>query len=243
MYLMDRSPGVLIAEGQAAARRLLIELLGKAGMRTFAATDGHTALRMFYDERPDLVLLGLELVAPSGWQVLATIRELSDVPVLLLAERASESEKVRALRAGADDFLHKPFGRAEVIARAEVLLRRPRSGDGPEVYLDEFVRVDHRRHEVEILGKTVDLTPIEFRMLVTFCRHAGQALSHAQLLSTVWGDGERDPREVKLYVSYLRRKLRCAGVEPVETVRGIGYRYRPRPTEPARSSATPRDKH
>ncbi len=242
MYLMSRSFGVLIADGQNAARALLVELLGKAGMRAFAATDGRTALRQFYDERPDVVVLGLELAEPSGWKVLATVRELSDVPVLVLAERASETEKVRALRSGADDFICKPFGRTEIVARLEVLLRRPRTVDEPDVYADKFVRVDHRRHEVEVLDRAVALTPIEFRMLAAFCRHAGQALSHTQLLSTIWGDGERDPREVKLYVSYLRRKLRMAGVEPVETVRGIGYRYKPRPAEPAKTSIGPRNR-
>ncbi len=121
----------------------------------------------------------------------------------------------------------KPFGRSEILARVEALLRRPRASATPAMFADDFVQIDHLRHEVEALGAKIVLTPTEFRMLAAFSRHAGQALSHSQLLELVWGEGQRDQREVKLYVSYLRRKLRAAGVEPIETVRGIGYRYRP----------------
>jgi DNA-binding response OmpR family regulator len=172
-------------------------------------------------------VLALELDELNGWEVLATVRELSDVPVLILADEDREAEKVKALRAGADDFVSKPFGPLELLAQIEVLLRRPRAGETPAMFADDFVQIDHLRHEVEALGKRIVLTPTEFRMLVAFSRHAGQALSHSQLLGLVWGEGQRDPREVKLYVSYLRRKLRVAGVEPIETVRGIGYRYQP----------------
>jgi DNA-binding response OmpR family regulator len=226
---MDRSAKVLIAEHDAAARRTVDDLLEGAGMRTATAIDGHEALRQFYAERPDAVVLALELPGLDGWEALATIRELSDVPVLVLAEEDREITKVRALRNGADDFMSKPFGRAEILARIEALLRRPRVvEDAPELFADDFVRIDHRRHEVEVLGREVRLTPTEFRMLAAFSQHAGQALTHSQLLTMVWGESHRERSEVKLYVSYLRRKLRSAGVEPVETVRGIGYRYRPR---------------
>jgi DNA-binding response OmpR family regulator len=240
MYLMDRRVRVLIAEGDAETQEALADMLERAGVATDRASDGRNALRLFYRKRPDAIVLALELESPSGWQALATIRELSDVPVMTLAGRDLETEKIRALREGADDFVAKPFSKAEVLARLEALLRRPRAEESPELFEDDFVRIDHVRHRVEVLDSEVDLTPTEFRMLTAFCRHAGQALTHVQLLGMVWGEGQRDPREVKLYVSYLRRKLRASGVEPVETVRGIGYRYQPQSAGSPSSGAAPR---
>lgn len=219
---------MLIAASEVARQDALAELIERAGMSAARATDGRDALKLFYRERPDAILLTLELPEVDGWEALAAIRQLSDVPVMTLGERDLETEKVRALRAGADDFLCEPYGKAEILARLEALLRRPRAAEVPDLFVDDFVMIDHGRHRVEVLGKEVELTPTEFKLLATFCHNPGQALTHAQLLALVWGEGQRDRREVKLYVSYLRRKLRAAGVEPVETVRGIGYRYRPR---------------
>jgi len=233
---MDGANRVLIIDRDTGTQELLEGLLDRGGLGTIAAADGAAGLKLFYSERPDLVLLALGLPEVSGWEALERIRELSDVPVLVLGDNGSEADEVKALRAGADDFLFKPFGRAEIHARIEALLRRPRQGDEPEFFEDDFVQVDHRRHEVRVRGSMVELTPLEFRLLAAFARNPGQALSHSQLLSMVWGEGERDRSEVKLYVSYLRKKLQGAGVEPVETVRGIGYRYAPRPTAPMLSA-------
>jgi DNA-binding response OmpR family regulator len=237
---MDRPATILIVERDPDVREALEGLLADTEIRTLAATDGHTGLRLFYRDHPDAIVLALELPELSGWEVLATVRELSDVPLLILADDR-EADKVRALRAGADDFVSKPFSEPELGARIEALLRRPRAGKAPEMFADDFVQIDHLRHRVEALGAKIVLTPTEFRMLTAFSRHAGQALTHSQLLELVWGEGHRDQREVKLYVSYLRRKLRAAGVEPIETVRGVGYRYspqrldeRPPVTEPER---------
>jgi two-component system KDP operon response regulator KdpE len=223
MYLMDGANRVLIIDRDAGTRELLEGLLDRGGLGTIAAADGGAGLKLFYSERPDLVLLALGL---------------SDVPVLVLGDNGNGADEVRALRSGADDFLAKPFGRAEIQARIEALLRRPRQEDEPEFFEDDFVQVDHRRHEVRARGSMVELTPLEFRLLAAFARHPGQALTHAQLLALVWGEAERESGEVKLYVSYLRRKLKRAGVEPVETVRGIGYRYAPRATGPRRPPAS-----
>jgi DNA-binding response OmpR family regulator len=232
---MDRDARVLIVEESAAAGSAVEELLERAGIYTVSAADGQAALQLLYRERPRAVLLSLDLPEPSGWDVLASIRELSDIPVLVVASDGRKAEMMRALRAGADDFVAKPYARSEILARVEALLRRPRTGDDtPPMFADDFLQIDHLRHEVEAFGSKIVLTPTEFRMLVAFSRHPGQALSHSQLLELVWGAGQRDRREVKLYVSYLRRKLRAAGVEPIETVRGIGYRYRPHRVEKPR---------
>lgn len=193
------------------------------------AENANAGLRAFYERRPDLVVLDLELPDADGLEVLATIRALSDVPVLALSGD-QEVGRVAALRAGADDCLSKPPSQVELEARVEALLRRPRQGDArPVVLADDYVEIDRVRHRVTVLGQEVALTPIEFRMLATFAENPGRVLGHGQLLEMVWGDRIRERDEVKLYVSYLRRKLGAAAdVDPVETVRGVGYRYRPR---------------
>jgi DNA-binding response OmpR family regulator len=193
------------------------------------AKNGEDGLRAFYERQPDLVVLDLELPDAEGLDILATIRALSDVPLIALAG-GEEEERIAALRGGADDCISKPAPGAELEARMEALFRRPRHGDlRPVVLTDEFVEIDRVRHRVEVLGNEVALTPIEFRMLAAFAENPGRVLGHGQLLELVWGDRIRERDEVKLYVSYLRRKLGgAARVDPVETVRGVGYRYRPR---------------
>ena len=211
------------------ARALLRTLLEDAGIEFVGAADGRTGLRSFYDERPDLVVLELDPTDSDGLELLATIREMSEVPVIAVTGReGGAAERAALLRAGADDCVTRPFAGAEMLARVEALLRRSSPGKELAAVLeDDYVRIDRVRYRVEVLGSEIALTPTEFRMLSTFAEHPGRVLGHAQLLELVWGGGFRDRDEVKLYVSYLRRKLGKAGVNPVETVRGIGYRYRP----------------
>lgn len=211
--------------------RALEALLAEVQIRLLHARGGRAGLRVFYAERPDVVVLDLKLDDGDGFEVLATIRELSDVPVLAVSPVSSGgTELVRALRAGADDCVGAGCSSPEVLARIEALLRRARTEPRLTAVLDdEFVHIDRLRHRVEVLGVEVALTPTEFRMLSTFAEHPGRVLGHGQLLELVWGNGMRERDEVKLYVSYLRRKLGAAArVNPVETVRGVGYRYRPR---------------
>lgn len=200
----------------------------------FAET-GNEGLRSFYEYQPDLVVLDLELPEADGLEILATIRALSDVPLIALTCRDEEEERIAALRAGADDCVSKPPRMAELEARMEALLRRPRRADArPVVLTDKFFKIDRVCHRVSVLGREVSLTPIEFRMLAAFAENSGRVLGHVQLLELVWGDCMRERDEVKLYVSYLRRKIgHVAAVDPVETVRGVGYRYRPRLIEPS----------
>jgi DNA-binding response OmpR family regulator len=224
---------VLAIGRDLGGRGALRDLTVAARTDLIEADTGNAGLRAFYEERPDLVVLDLDLTDADGFEVLATIRELSDVPLIALSGRDGEATRVRGLRAGADDCVTKPAGEIELQARIEALLRRPGGPDQrPAVLVDDFVQIDRVRHRVEVLGIEVELTPIEFRMLTTFAENPGRVLGHMQLLELVWGDRIRERDEVKLYVSYLRRKLGgAAGVDPVETVRGVGYRYRPRLTE------------
>ena len=222
---------VLVVDDEADIRSLVRELLERAGHDVVEAGDGNEGLRAFFSSRPDLVVLDVSMPGLDGWGTLERIRELSDVPVVMLTAQAQELAKVRGLRGGADDYITKPFGRQELLARVEANLRRQRSdADAPAKYGDGFVTVDFAQRAVEVAGPPLSLTPLEFRMLAAFVRNSNQVLSHEQLLQLAWGDARNVERDqVKLYVGYLRRKLGApAGEEsPIETVRGFGYRYRP----------------
>jgi DNA-binding response OmpR family regulator len=221
---------ILVVDDDADIRTLVAELLQRAGHGVIQAPDGESGLRLFYAQQPDLVLLDVSMPGLDGWEVLTRIRELSDVPVLMLTARAGELEKVRGLRGGADDYVTKPFGRQELLARVDAALRRGRSDQQPEqTYADDFLTVDFAQRQVRAGGVDLTLTPLEFRLLGAFVRNQNQVLSHDQLLELVWGDARSADRDqVKLYVGYLRRKLGepDGGESPIETVRGFGYRYR-----------------
>jgi DNA-binding response OmpR family regulator len=222
-------PKALAIVGEPAVRDPLRAPLGRAEIDFVEASTGVSGLRSFYVERPDVVVLDVELPDVDGLEVLARIKELSDVPVVAVAGEA-EAERVVVLRAGADDCVSKPALADEVVARIEALLRRrkPLGRSEPDVIEDDFLQIDRARHRVTVLGVEIPLTPTEFRMLEAFAASPGRVLGHGRLLDEVWGDRIRGRDEVKLYVSYLRRKLAAAGIDPVETVRGVGYRYAPR---------------
>ena len=218
----------LIVEDDDALRQLVRLLLERAGLTVAEAADGREAIQTFFSTQPDVVVLDVGLPELDGWAVLERIRAAGDTPVLMLTAQATELQKVRGLRSGADDYVTKPFGRQELVARVEALLRR--AGGAPsaaEVLDDGFLRIDFAQHRVTARGAEVPLTPLEFRLLAALARNAGTLLSHERLLELVWNEDLPDARDrVKLYVGYLRRKLdQAAGEDPIETVRGMGYRY------------------
>jgi DNA-binding response OmpR family regulator len=227
---MDERPRVLVVDDDEDIRLLLKELLGRAGYDVDEAPDGRTALRRLYERPPALVILDVTMPDMDGYQTLERIRDLSDVPVIMLTARSQELEKVRGLSAGADDYVAKPFGRQELLARVQALLRR--TGGKAEVtesYTDDFVRIDYGQRRVTVEDRDVQLTPLEFKLLAAFVQHPNQVLSRDQLLDIVWGDPYGvSGDQVKLYVGYLRKKLcpDASDTTPVETVRGFGYRYR-----------------
>jgi DNA-binding response OmpR family regulator len=223
---------ILVVDDDSDIRGLLRELLARAGYDVSEAASGKAGLRELYASSPDLVLLDVSMPELDGWQTLERIRDLSEVPVIMLTARAGELEKVRGLKGGADDYVTKPFGRQELLARVEALLRRSgERGEEPTTYADGLISIDFAQREVAVAGTKAELTPLEFKLLATFVRHPNQVLSHEQLLELVWGDSLGGSRaRAKLYVGYLRQKLADAGADgsPIETVRGFGYRYRPR---------------
>ena len=220
---------VLILEPSLHARALCATLLERAGHRVISADNGRDALRRFYEHRPDLVIVELKAPEIDGFTVVERIRELSDVPVMVVTDCTGEIDTVRALRAGADDYVTKPYRNAELVARTEVVLRRGAARSAPEVHDDGLVRIDFARRSVTVAGSDVRLTPREFQLLAAMVRHPGQVLSSHQLLDLVWQDpGVGNGDEVRQYIGYVRRKLRTVlDVVPIETVRGFGYRYEP----------------
>ncbi len=221
---------VLVVDDDDDIRLLLHELLSGAGYLVETAQDGRAALRVFHENPIDVVVLDLSMPELDGFETLERLRDLSDVPVILLTARSSEIDKVRGFRAGADDYVVKPFGRQELLARIEALLRRAPEPTHLEHYDDGAISIDYARRLVMSRGLPVSLTPLEFRLLDAFARHPGQVLSADQLIEHCWGHEAGVSRDqVKLYVSYVRKKLGhdADGWQPIETVRGFGYRYVP----------------
>jgi DNA-binding response OmpR family regulator len=225
---------VLVIEDDPDIRGLVISLVQRAGMTGLGAEDGRRGIRSFFEQRPDLVVLDLGLPEIDGWQVLERVRELSDVPVLVLTAAGESPEKVRGLEGGADDYVTKPFEPEELIARVRALLRRQVGGRPElEVLADDVIRIDQAQRRVEVQGRPVALSPTEFRLLAVLMRNRNQVVTQEQLLEDVWGNSAADPKQVRLYISYLRRKIREAGgSEPIETVRGFGYLFKPAISHP-----------
>ena len=223
---------VLVIDDDADIRALVAELLGRAGLSVEQAEDGRSGLRALHKTPPDLVVLDVSMPDLDGWQTLERIRDLSEVPVLMLTARGDELERVRGLQAGADDYVVKPFGRQELVARVQALLRRAGrdAAQQQEHYVDDRLTIDFAQRAVTSDGEAVALTPLEFKLLGALVRHPRQVLSRDQLLELVWGNTYGvSGDQVKLYVGYLRRKLapKDPAGAPIETVRGFGYRYKP----------------
>jgi DNA-binding response OmpR family regulator len=221
---------ILVIDDDPDIRGLVRALLERAGHEVAEAADGREGLKALYAASADLVILDVTMPELDGWATLERIRDVTEVPVLMLTARADELERVRGLTGGADDYVAKPFGRQELVARVQALLRRSGTrAERSETYADELLTIDFAQRAVKQEGREVQLTPLEFKLLATFVRHPNQVLSRDQLLELVWDDPFGvSPDQVKLYVGYLRRKLNPDAPEraPIETVRGFGYRYR-----------------
>ena len=225
------SAAILVIDDSATERAVVESRLEQAGYRVFSAENGSTALRTLYTVRPDLVILDVMMPELDGWKTLELIRQASDVPVIMLTAQDGEIERVRGLRAGADDYLGKPFRPAELTARVEAVLRRAsgRSTAVRDAYDDGIVTIDLERAHVTVRGEPVNLTPLEFRLLLALTEHAGNVLSADQLLELAWGGGIVAGRDrVKITIGYLRKKIEHDPSQPllIENVRGYGYRYR-----------------
>ncbi len=222
---------VLVVDDDQDIRTLLADVLARADLEVSTAASGREALRQTFAHRPDLVVLDLGLPDIDGLEVLQRLRDMTDLPVVVLTARGLERDKVEGLGLGADDYVTKPFSNAELVARVQALLRRVGSNraDLVEVLTDGDLVVDPRGRTVHLGGEPVRLSPIEWNLLVTLLRHAGQVLSPDQLLEHAWADPTGIGSErVKFAVLRLRRRLgwQDPATSPIEAVRGFGYRYR-----------------
>jgi two-component system, OmpR family, KDP operon response regulator KdpE len=220
---------VLVVEDEPEFAALLELWIGQAGYRTVAASTGPEGLGRFYDERPDLVVLDVALPGLDGWQLVERIREFSRVPIVLVTARSSEADKIRGLKLGADDYITKPLSFAELVARIEAALRRAASApvDRPHRLRHRELVVEIDEHRVQLRGEEVRLTPTEFRLLAFLVEHAGQLVTHRQVLSGVWGAGyDADVHLLRMTIRNLRLKLEAVapGDAYIATEYGLGYR-------------------
>ena len=221
-------PLILIIEDEAALRRFLVPTLATQGDQVHVASTGAEGLVLARSYNPDIILLDLGLPDREGLGVLQEIRSWSRKPVLILSARNQEKDKVQALDLGADDYLTKPFGAPELLARIRVALRHATQTDtASPVLACGAMRMDLERREVTMDGLPVRLTPLEYRLLEALARRAGKVATHAQLLNEVWGPmGEGQTHYLRIYMGTLRRKIEPDATRPrfLLTEPSIGYR-------------------
>jgi len=225
---------VLIIDDDPAFRNLVEQVLTQKEYEVLKASSGQEGLRLMFDQRPDLVLLDVVMPGIDGWQVCSRIREISDIPIIMITgEYKSEEDIVRGLDYGADDYLTKPVGSKELVARVRAILRRaelPASKDIRKgiIYSDGFLTVDITERKVTVNDKRIRLTPREFRLFILLVENAGHILTHKQLLEKVWGWEYTDDLDyVRIYISHLRQKIEPDPSLPryIITEPGVGYYF------------------
>lgn len=224
---------ILIVDDEQTIRDTVQAYLEREGYSVHTAADGVQAINAVHAFHPDLVILDIMLPKIDGLEVLRRLRQTSDVWVLMLSARAEEMDKILGLKLGADDYLPKPFSPRELVARVEAILRRGRGTLSAAPLIFPHVRIDPDARRVWSGEQELDLTPIEFDLLLALARHRGRVLSREQLIEQVWGyDYYGDERIVDVHIGRLRKKLAVAApaAETISTVRGVGYRFESEPT-------------
>ena len=227
---MTSQAKILLIEDEEDVVVLLRFRFEQEGYEVLSAANGVEGLRILQQEHPHLVLLDVMMPRMNGWETCKRIRQYSDVPIIMLTALGRETDKVRGLEMGADDFVTKPFGMAELIARVRAALRRgsqPLAANGV-VQIDERLTVDRARRQVVVDGQKTELSPTEFRILDCFLDNLGRILTHQSLLTQVWGWEYLDETDyLKVYVHHLRKKIEKNPGKPsyIVTERGLGYRF------------------
>jgi two-component system KDP operon response regulator KdpE len=227
--MSDSKIHIVLIEDEKQIRRFLSAALEAEGMNVYEAETGKQGLIVCATRKPDLLIVDLGLPDIDGLEVIRDVRSWSEVPIIVLSARSQEHEKVSALDAGADDYLSKPFGAAELIARIRAHLRRRQPSSTSHEALFQFgdVRVDFSLRTVTRAGEAVHLSPIEYRLLSVLARHVGKVMTHRQLLKEVWGpNNAENSHYLRIYMANLRQKLEQQPAQPQHllTETGVGYR-------------------
>lgn len=223
-------PLILIIEDESPIRRFLRAALADEGYRFNEAETGQEGLKLAVNQPPDLVVLDLGLLDMDGLEVVRQLRDWSSVPVIILSARGKENDKVQALDAGADDYLTKPFGVGELLARIRVALRHAAKAASPtaeSLFQVGGLKIDLSLRRVWADEREIHLTPLEYRLLTTLVRHAGKVLTHKFLLREVWGPGQAlENHYLRVFMATLRRKIEVDSARPryLLTEQGVGYR-------------------
>jgi two-component system KDP operon response regulator KdpE len=223
-----RSLRILVVDDDPAMVGAISALVGTEGHQVITAYDGLTAVRRFREDYPDIVLLDLAMPGPDGFTVAGQLRAAGSAPILVVSGESSEEAKVRALGIGADDYLVKPFGRAELLARISAVMRRVEwaaGGPGGGPLQAGSLRLDPGRHEALVAEQPLPLTPIEYRLVEALVRAGGDVVPHLQLARAGWpAEPDPDLLWLKPHVARLRAKVEGAGGPAIAAVRGVGYR-------------------
>ena len=238
--MMEQAARVLIVDDESGIRRFLRASLAAHGYSVHEAASGEEALQVVPACRPDVIILDLGLPGVSGRQVTSCLREWTQTPIIVLSVQSDEAAKIAALDAGADDYLTKPFGSGELLARIRAVLRRTNTHDNEPVFAAGNLTVDFRTRVVQVGPNEIQLTPTEYSLLKTLIANANRLLTHRQLVREVWGGAHYEDAShlLRVNISNLRRKLEQEPARPhfIVTEPGAGYRFR---TEPNASAAPP----
>ena len=231
---------ILVVDDEPQIRRVMLTTLASQGYSVIEVRSGEEALEQVRDTRPDLILLDVNLPGISGLETCREIRAISDSPIIMLTVRNTERDKVQALDAGADDYVVKPFGVEELMARIRAALRRAAPGDATPPFDSDDLKIDFEKRTVMVQERPVRLTPKEFELLRQLVSNSGKAQAHRRLLQAVWGpDYGEETEYLRVFINQLRKKIEPDPHHPryIHTEPWIGYRFEP-PAEKTRSART-----
>jgi DNA-binding response OmpR family regulator len=218
---------ILVVDDDRTILKLLSEYLRLSDFQVYEAPDGSAGLRLAFNEHPDLILLDVMLPGMDGWEVCSRLRELSDVPIIMLTAKATEADKLHGFQLGVDDYVTKPFSFAELVARIQSVMGRTINKRKETGYISHGqIILNMEKYQATLGGRTLVLTPTEFRLLEVLVRRKGKVVSEQELIQEVWGAERSDSALVRRYILMLRKKMEIDPSSPiwVRTVRGFGYR-------------------
>ena len=227
---------ILLIDDDPTLLDLLSQFLQESGYEIFSAANGTLGLKIAYNERPDLVLLDVMMPGMDGWEICARLREMTEVPIVMVTAKSSEADKLRGFRLGIDDYVTKPFSFAELVARVQAVLARANLPDKDSGFaIHGNIKLDMKKYQAFVDEREVELTPTEFRLLEALVRRRGEVAGEKELIQEVWGNyRQEDASVVRRYILMLRKKIEKDPSSPslLLTVRGFGYRLGTAPLTP-----------